>query len=179
MRTYARFTALSAVFASLAAATPLRLAPVRPGDTPAALIAVDRYRIALGDLLTANGQFDAARRVYTNAVNLARADGRLPLEELRRIANAYYFEGAFESARATLLELAEEAASAGAIDAQVWAIADAAWLASLSGADQEFNRHLQRVERLLDTYYVPGARFKIRTRMLKNFMVFAPHLPTW
>ncbi len=179
MRPYARFTALLAALVALAAATPLRLALVRQGDMPAALVAVDRYRIALGDLLAANGEYDAARRVYTNAVNLARADGRLPLEELRRIANAYYFEGEFESARATLLELAEEAASASAIDAQVWAIADAAWLASLSGADQEFDRHLQRVERLLDTHYVPGARFKIRTRMLKNFMVFAPHLASW
>lgn len=179
MRRLARFTALLAAVASLAAGAPLRLTPVPPADISAALTAVDRYRIELGDILTANGQFDAARRVYSNAVNVARADGRLPIEELRRIANAYYFESEFERARATLLELAEEAASAGNVEAQVWAIADAAWLASLSGADQEFDRHVERVERLLDIHYVPGARFKIRTRMLKNFMVFAPHLASW
>lgn len=179
MRKLARFTAPLVAVASLVSATPLGLAPVRPADIPAALVAVNRYRIELGDLLTMNRQFDAARRVYTNAVNEARADNRLPLVELRRIANAYYFEGEYESARATLLELAEEAASAGAIDAQVWAIADAAWLANLSGAEQEFDRHLERVERLLDTHYVPGARFKIRTKMLRNFMIFAPHLTSW
>jgi len=179
MRTFARFMALSAAAASLAAATPLTVVPVQPADLPAALLAVNRFRIELGDVLTANGRFDAARRVYSNAVKVARADGRLPIEELRRIANAYYFECEFESARATLLELAEEAASAGDVEAQVWAMADAAWFAWLSGADEEYDRHVKRVERLLDTHYVPGARFKIRTKMLKNFMVFAPHLTSW
>jgi len=179
MRKHAQFTALLVAVASLAAATPLRVVPVQAGDLPAVLLAVNRFRIEIGDILAANARFDAARRVYGNAANVARADGRLPVEELRRIANAYYFEGEFESARATLLELAEEAASAGDVEAQVWAIADAAWLASLSGAEQEFERHLERVERLLDAHYVPGARFKIRTKMVKNFMVFAPHLATW
>jgi hypothetical protein len=178
MRRYARFAALLAVFAVLAAATPLSTPPDISGAVPIAT-ATSVYRVQLGDLLTMNGKFDLARREYAVAVNLARAEGYLPVEELRRIANTYYFEKNYTNAIAVLEGLAREAGSLGEEETQVWAMADATWLAGLSDEEGQMDIYLERLEDLLDTYELPGARYKIRTGLMKNFTVFAPHLPSW
>ena len=176
MRRYARFAALLAVIAVLAAATPLSAPPDISSAVPTATSA---YRVRLGDLLTTNGKFDLARREYAAAVNLARAEGYLPVEELRRIANTYYFERHYTNAIAVLEGLAREAGSLGEAAIQVWAMADATWIAGLGDEEGLMERYLERLEGLLDTYELPGARYKIRTGMMKNFTVFAPHLPSW
>ena len=178
MRRYARFAALLTVIAGLAAATPLS-APSDISSIVPAATAASAYHVQLGDLLTMNGKFDLARREYAAAVNLARAKGYLPVEGLRRIANAYYFETDYSNAIAVLEGLAREAGSLGEIETQVWAMADATWIAGLDDDEELMDRYVERLEGLLDTHKLPGARYKIRTGLMKNFTVFAPHLPSW
>lgn len=100
--------------------------------------------VAEGDELVAENRFGAARRKYRAAVKLVRDDGNLPITALRRIANAYYFEGSHESAAAALEELAEEAASFGDLVTEVWAIADAAWMYGKSGAAKTASKERSR-----------------------------------
>jgi len=178
MGRYAQFAALLPVVAVLAAATPLSAPPDISSFAPNTT-AASAYRVQLGDLLTMNGKFDLARREYAAAVNLARAAGYLPVEELRRIANTYYFERNYTNAIAVLEGLAREAGSLGEAETQVWAMADATWIAGLGDDEDLMERYLERLEDLLDTYELPGARYKIRTGLMKNFTVFAPHLPSW
>jgi len=126
-----------------------------------------------------NGKFDLARREYAAAVNIARAEGYTPVEELRRIANTYYFEQHYTNAIAVLEGLAREAGSLGEVETQVWAMADAAWLADLNDDSVLMDRYVERLEELFDTHDLEGARYKVRTGLMKNFTVFAPHLPSW
>ena len=64
-------------------------------------------------------------------------------------------------------------------EAQLRALGDAAWLADLAGDDAGFELRLGKVELLLDTHDIPGARYKMRTMLLKDFTAFAPHLESW
>ena len=178
MRHYSRLVALAAVVAVLAAATPLSTPPDITRTVPAATADVT-FRIQLGDLLTMNGKFDLARREYAAAANLARAEGNLPVEELRRIANTFYFEQNYTNAIAVLEGLAREAGSIGEFETQLWAMADAAWFAGLDHDQALVDRYVERLEDLLDTEELPGARYKIRTGLMRDFSVFAPHLPSW
>ena len=177
MRRYLRFAALLAVVAVLAAATPI--SPPRDLASTSSTTSVSAYRIDLGDLLTMNGKFDLARREYAAAVNIAREQGIMPVEELRRIANSYYFEQNYTNAIAVLEGLAREAGSQGEVETQVWAYADAAWIAGLGEYHDMMGRYVEEIENLLDTHELDGARYKIRTGLMKNLTVFAPHLPSW
>jgi tetratricopeptide (TPR) repeat protein len=142
-------------------------------------VAAPGFYIQLGDLLTAQHRFAAARMRYETAANHDRSDGTLPVEAVRRIANTYYFEGDYAKASKKLVELAAEAEELGEWEAQLWALADAAWLADLAGDDAGFESHLSQLERLLDRHDIPGARYKVRTMLLKNFTAFSPHLESW
>ena len=179
MRRYVYIAVTLAGVAVLAAATPISTAPSNPADDLALLTATSRFHVQLGDLLTMNGRFDLARREYAAAANLARAEGYLPAEELRRIANTYYFEQNYTNAIAVLEGFAREAGSLGEAELQIWALADAAWIAGLGNDEELTKRYLERVEGLLDTNELPGARYKIRTGFMRDFTVFAPHLPSW
>jgi tetratricopeptide (TPR) repeat protein len=142
-------------------------------------VAAPGFYFQIGDLLTAQHRFAAARMRYETAANLDRNDGILPVEAVRRIANTYYFEGAYDKARDKLVELAAEAERLGEWETQLWALADAAWLADLSGDDAGFESHLAQLETLLDSHEMPGARYKVRTMLAKNFTAFSPHLESW
>jgi tetratricopeptide (TPR) repeat protein len=176
MNRYAILAVALATFPTLAA-TPRTDATT---DHPiVAYTAASSFYIELGDLFSAQKRFDAARARYAAAATLARIEGTLPVEAVRRIANTYYFEGTYKEAEATLAKLADEAAQFGDWEAQIWAIADAAWLAQLAGDAASVGHHVELLESLLDFHALPGGRYKVRTRLLKDFAVFAPHLTSW
>lgn len=143
------------------------------------LMTAPDFYLQLGDLLAARYRYAAARMRYEMAADLERIDGILPVEALRRIANTHYFEGDYGKARQKLVELAAEAAEAGEWETQLWALADAAWLADLAADEASFELHLGQCEVLLDTHDIPGARYKLRTLLRLDFRAFAPHLESW
>lgn len=158
------------------AARPIGTTADRFASLPAA--APDFY-LQLGDLLTARYRYAAARMRYEMAADLDRIDGILPVEALRRIANTHYFEGDYGKARQRLVQLAAEAADAGEWETELWALADAAWLADLAEDEASFELHLGQCEALLDTQNIPGARYKLRTLLRLDFRAFSPHLESW
>jgi hypothetical protein len=89
-------------------------------------------------------------------VTLQREQGVLPEIALRRIANTYYYQDRYQAAGATLVNLADEAATYGDIGAEVWALADAAWVAGIEGNKPVMERHLARVDKLLTSPYLPA-----------------------
>ena len=125
--------------------------------------------IVKGDELAAEGRFGSARSEYKKAVKLQRARGVLPDIALRRIANAYYFQDRYQAAGATLVDLAEEAAEYGDIGTEIWAYADAAWIAGVEGNKQVVERHLARVDKLLTSPYLPeDVKAKVRDARLAS-----------
>ncbi len=159
------------------AVTAVALYADRSTSTPAVVTAMVRFKVELGDRLTSEGQFGAARLAYDVAAKLVRAERYLPVEEVRRIANSYYFEGKYEDAAATLDRLAEEAEAFGDRGAQARAVADAAWVADLGGDESEAARHLERLEPLLGSPALPDdVREEIQTKLMADLEVFAPHL---
>jgi hypothetical protein len=74
---------------------------------------------------------------------------------MRRIANSFYYEDRFQSAGKVLLDLADEAASFGDVVTQVWATADAAWVAAAAGDKIDMDRRVASLERLLASPYLP------------------------
>ncbi len=138
-------------------------------------------QLTVGDRLASAGAFGEAIDAYGVAAELARAQARVPTEELRRIANAQFYAGNFRGAAKTLGQLADEAAAGGDLLAEFWATADAARMASLGGAEGYARWYTIRAERLLDS---PGIAAELRTEMeakleTTDFTVFAPHLSSW
>ena len=146
-----RMLLLAALVSILALAATPRIGPTADHSASFATAAPGFY-VQLGDLLTAQHRFASARMRYETAANLDRSDGILPVEAVRRVANTYYFEGDYGKAREKLAELAAEADEAGDWEVELWALADAAWLADLAGDDAGFELHLGQVEKLLDTH---------------------------
>lgn len=129
-----------------------------------------------GDILTRRGYFDAARAVYESAAEIVRSEGRLPDRELRRIANAYYFEGRYNEASATLKQLADEARVRDDSNAQALAIADAVWMSVLAGSPEEAQLRQQLREIAASAVLSEGVRHAIGTDPAGDFRVFAPHM---
>ncbi len=129
-----------------------------------------------GDILTHRGRFDAARAVYESAAEAVRSEGLLPDRELRRIANAYYFEGRYREASATLKQLADEAQARKDPNAQALAIADAVWMSVLAGSAEEAQLR-QRLQEISDTSALSQAvRDAIGSDPAGDLRVFAPHI---
>lgn len=125
-----------------------------------------------GDELYALGELAKAREEYEAAVQLSREIGDLPAKALRRIAYTQYYEGRYQTAGKTLLQLAEEAAEYGDLATQAWAIADAAWVAWRAGDKIDMDRRIARLEKLLGSPYLPGdVKQKIRTKRLGEYSV--------
>jgi hypothetical protein len=61
----------------------------------------------------------------------------------------------YQTAGRVLEQLAEEAAAYGELKCQVWAVADAAWIAGIAGDKIDMERRLARLERLLTSPYLP------------------------
>jgi hypothetical protein len=121
--------------------------------------------IEKGDQLAGSQKYGAARREYAAAAELIRAEGGFPSLPLKKTADAYYFQGLYRSAIATLDKLAEEAAEVGDIVSQAWAQADAVWL-----FDMDCRQHLKS-ER-------PGRNMEMSQRATNLRLVLgSPYLP--
>lgn len=129
-----------------------------------------------GDMLTRLGHFDAARAVYESAAETVRNEGQVPRRELRRIANAYYFEGSYGAASATLEQLADEARASNDSNVQALAIADAVWLSVLAGSSEETQLRQQLRELSDSSVLSEGVRHAIGSDPAGDFRVFAPHI---
>ncbi len=178
MSIIARSVAFLAAIGLFVVAAPFGLTADRPMVESAVVTTMARAQIAVGDRLAAAGDFETARDVYDVAAKMVRSQGELPREAVRRIANAYYFEGDYENAAATLDHLAVEAVAYDDLVAELWALADAAWLTGLGGGAADLI--WQRVERRLDSAELPAAvREQIRGKLTAELTVRAPHLASW
>ncbi len=178
MSIIARSVAFLAAIALFVVAAPFGLTADRPMVESAVVTTMARAQIAVGDRLAAAGDFETARDVYDVAAKMVRSQGELPQQAVRRIANAYYFEGDYRNAAVTLDRLALEALAFNDPIAELWALADAAWLAGLG--DGPADAIWQRVERRLDSADLPVAvREEIRDKLTTGLMVRAPHLASW
>ena len=120
-------------------------------------------RIARGDELVSQRRWAAARLEYAAAMGAQRAAGELPTVALRRIANAYYFEGRLLDAARALDRLAREAAAFGHLPAQVRARADAAVLYAMKGHRRAARERRAQLEQLLTSPFLPDST---RVRMM-------------
>lgn len=80
----------------------------------------------------------------------------------------------------TLDRLAEEAESHGDSGTQAFALADAAYIARLTGSRVEELNHREQLALLLSSPQLADAvREQIRSRVNVDLQVFAPHLSSW
>jgi hypothetical protein len=180
MKISALATGLMLVAGLLTATAPFSVTADGSLAGSATITAMVESQLVVGDRLTTLADFEAAREVYDVAAKMMRVQGKVPVEPLRRIANAYYFEGQYDSATATLDVLAAEAKSLGDTVSEIWAIADAARMAWLAGAEKDAEQRLSRALALLDSSTLPrGLRAEIRAKLTADMTVFAPHLASW
>ncbi len=180
MKVYAQFTALAVATLALVAAQVVFMAEGATSK-PAMIAAMVDTHLVSGDKLTAAARdFDAARLEYGTALQLVRGEGRVPVEPMRRIANAYYFQFRYERALKTLDELAHEAATAGEVIAEVWATADAAYIAGLVGDEAGADARLARLDWLINSPELSDQQRQVmEAKLSQELPVFAPHLPAW
>ena len=180
-----RIYASSAVFLAatlfLSASAPYVLTADRMLEGSPVVAMMAHSQLTVGDRLASAGSFGPAIDAYGVAADLVRAQNKVPIEELRRIANAQFYGGDFSGAAKTLEGLADEAAASGDIIAEFWATADAARLARLARAEGYARWYTIRAERLLDS---PGIASELRKEMeaklaTTDLTVFAPHLSSW
>ncbi len=140
-----------------------------------------RSQVTIGDHFAAAGAFGSAAEAYETAARLIRAQGKLPVEEVRRIANAQYYDGEFMAAAKTLEALADEAAYHGDHLAHFWATVDAARMAHLAGADALAERFESQVRLLLQSAELSEeTRAELAQKLDEtDLTVFAPHLGNW
>ena len=180
MKIYTHITAIVVSAAVLAGAAPVFITADSDEAAPVNVSEFVRSHVESGDLAVAQHEYVTARQAYSIAANWVRADGRLPVEEMRRIANAYYFEGRYLSAMDALDQLAEEAGAFGDHVMQAWAIADAAYLADLAGSKMDVEARLEHLESLLGSFAISDVvSLEIKAKVAKDFPVFAPHLSSW
>jgi hypothetical protein len=173
-RTIRTYALLAAVFAVLPAsnliATPI--IPEEDPQTPTVAVADPEVQAHLdkGDELVAARKFGAARREYKAAAELIRAEGKLPVQAVRRSAISLYYEGRYQSAAKALDKLSTEAATYGDVATQVWALADAAWIDGIAGRKIDMERRLTRLNRLLTSPYLPEqVRAEVMTKRLGEY----------
>lgn len=168
---------LNTVVAASAALTLVALALVAGGRVRAEPTEPDVASVLeAGDMLTRRGRFDAARAVYESAAEIVRSEGRLPGRELRRIANAYYFEGRYGEASATLKQLVDEARAFNNSNVQALATADAVWMSFLAGSAEETQLRLQLRELTDSSVLSEAVRDAIGSDPAGDLRVFAPHI---
>lgn len=115
-----------------------------------------------GDSFIAEREYGKARKEYRTAEELIRAEGGFPSVAIRRIADAYYYEGEYTQSVSTLDRLAREAAEYGDVETLAWAQADAAWVLSWRCSQRE----------------CPGVHRELKEREYRMWRVFAsPYLP--
>lgn len=126
-----------------------------------------------GDQLAAEGHYGSARGEYRAVAELERAEGKLPATALRRIANSFYYQDRYQQAGKMLENLAKEASTYGDLGVQVWATADAAWVAWIAGDKIDMERRLERLNRLMTSPYLPD---DIRSEVTAKRLASAPPL---
>ncbi len=179
LRIDGRHIAVGAAFLVLAAYISLDIGTGSAASRTAA-IAEANTLVEEGDRLTAGARFDQARELYGAAADIARSGGVLPVEPVRRVANAFYFEGRYEEAAEVLKAFAAEASAWDDPVAQAWALADAAVLAGLADEKDDSVRHWDALRALIETSAFPDeARTEVESKLEANLNVFAPHLSEW
>jgi hypothetical protein len=178
MRNFARLTGTAAAVLILVNTSPLAMKAARAASGLSSMT-ID-YLMKQGDRFAMRGEYEAARAEYGVVAELLIDEGRVPVDALRRIATSYYFEGDYESGAATLDRLADEAESAGDLRTQALALADAAYMARLTGSRAEELRRREQLALLLGSPSLPdGVREQIRSRVRSDLQVFALHLSSW
>jgi len=150
-------------------------------DNSAVVEAMVESQIAAGDGFVQSRQFGSAVQAYEVAATLDRARGLVPVEALRRMANARYYQGHYNGAVEALARLADEAAAAGDPATEFWAALDAAIMGRLVGDDTGLERMITRAQLLLDSPSFSEAERADVIRIVtdSDFRVFAPHLASW
>ncbi len=133
-----------------------------------------RSQLTVGDRFASAGAFGTAGEAYETAARLVRAQGKLPVAEMRRIANAQYYDGNFRGAAKTLKQLADEAEYKKDREAEFWALVDASQMAQLAGEAWDAQRYVRLAEELLR---LPDLPQELHSALAEEDMtVFAPHL---
>ncbi|UCC74662.1 MAG: hypothetical protein JSV86_08970 [Gemmatimonadota bacterium] len=138
-------------------------------------------QLTVGDRFASVGAFGTAVEAYRVAADLTRTQEKLPVDEIRRIANAQYYAADYRGAARTLDQLTEEAAIHGDVVAEFWATVDAARMASLGGAEGFARWYTIRAQRLLESPDLDDeTRGEMKRKLAEaNLTVFAPHLSSW
>jgi hypothetical protein len=138
-------------------------------------------QIAAGDGFMQSREFGSAEEAYEVAATLERARGVIPIEAVRRAANARFYQGDYDGAARALADLAVEAAAAGDSQTEFWASLDASNLDRLAGNDEGLERWITRAQILLDSGAFSEAERDqlIRTATDGDLRIFAPHLSAW
>lgn len=159
MRSLTRFataTVLTLTLATVGASSEVAAEPIPlAGMSISNLSSEAQSYIEKGDEFVARRSYNRAREQYQKAVKIIRADGDFAAAALYRIAAAYYYDGEFKNAAGKLDEVAREAAEFGDIATHAWALADAAWLLGQVGAKIDVDKHLERLDRLFQSSYLP------------------------
>lgn len=127
--------------------------PISEGEMSAAVL----RHVRRGDSLRSALRFVEAQQEYGRAAEIARGEGRLPSRSLWLLANAFYNDGNPVRAAAVMDQLTNEAARVGDLPVQALAMFNAAWLNSQAGRTREAGARVARLERLLQSPYMPAA----------------------
>lgn len=95
--------------------------------------------------------------LYREAAKMARQQGHLPSHCMWRLANQHFADGDAVRAGAVLDDLAKEAAERGDLGVQALAIHYSAWVYGQAGRGSEFNKRMTRLEKLMQSPYLPVA----------------------
>ena len=96
-------------------------------------------------------------RFCREAVKMARQEHHLPSFTSWRLANRYFADGDTLRAISVLDGLANEAAAQGDIGVEALAIHYSAWLNGQAGRAPEFTTRMEKLQKLLQSQYMPVA----------------------
>ncbi len=176
-----RSSTLAVVAAALTASAPRVFTFDGSLDNSAVVEAMVESQIAAGDGFLQSRRFGSAVQAYEVAATLDRARGAIPVEAVRRTANARFYQGDYDGAAEALARLADEAAAAGDLEAEFWAALDAANMDRLAGDGEGLERSITRAQLVLDSPAFSEAERDevIRSVTNSDLRVFAPHLTSW
>jgi hypothetical protein len=181
MKIFASSTVFLAATGLVTATTPYMLTADGMLDRSPVVAMMAHSQLTVGDRLAGLGSFGPAIEAYAVAADLVRAQDKLPVKELRRIANAQFYRADYRGAAGTLERLADEAAATGDLLAEFWANADAARMASLGRAEGYARWYTIRAMRLLDSPDITAEQRREMEQKLAttDLTVIAPHLSSW
>jgi hypothetical protein len=181
IKVFIRSLTLTVVAAVLVAGAPRVITFNGSLHDSAVVEAMVESQIAAGDGFMQSREFGSAEEAYQVAATLDRARGVIPIEAVRRTANARFYQGNYDGAAEALADLAVAAAAAGDQETEFWASLDAAKLDRLAEDDEGLERWITRAQLLLDSGTFSEAQRDelIRTVTDSDLKIFAPHLSAW